>query len=295
MIMPELPEVQTTVNGLRRKILNKKILSVWSDWPKVAKSPLPFSAFQKLIVGKKIKEIERRGKNIVFYLSGGVIMVAHQKMTGHFIVGRFILQSGKMLAQDKKIFQDPYNKYIHLLFKLSEKNDLALSDVRKFAHIFAGCDIQDIFKKSGVDKLGPDALEISLKDFTKIIQSKNKPIKVVLMDQELISGIGNIYGDEILWEAKINPFSRANKLSVIQIKNIFKAIHKILPYATKLGGTSTSDYRDTNGQKGKYDLHLKAYQQTGKKCPRKDGGVIQRKILNQRPAHFCPQCQLLIK
>lgn len=289
--MPELPEVQTTINGLRRKILNKKILSAWSDWQKVAKSPLPFSAFQKLVVGKKIEEIERRGKNIIFYLSGGVVMVAHQKMTGHFMVGKFTLQDGKMLAQDKKISKDPYNKYIHLLFKLSGENDLALSDVRKFAHVFAGRDAQDIFKKSGVDKLGPDALKISVKDFEKLIKNQKRPIKAVLMDQGLIAGIGNIYGDEILWEAKINPFSFSNTLNILQIKNIFKATHKILPYATKLGGTSTSDYRDTRGQKGKYGLYLKAYRQTGKKCPRKDGGIIQRKVLNQRSAHFCPKCQ----
>ena len=289
--MPELPEVQTTINGLRRKILNKKILSVWSDWPKVAKSPMPFSAFQKLVSGKKIEEIERLGKNIIFYLSGSIVMVAHQKMTGHFMVGKFVLRSGKILAQDKKISKDPYNKYIHLLFKLSGSDDLALSDVRKFAHVFAGGNVQDIFKRSGVDKLGPDALKISVKDFEKLVKNQRRSIKAVLMDQALVSGIGNIYGDEILWEAKTNPFSRSNALTALQIKNIFRTIHKILPYATKLGGTSTSDYRDTSGQKGKYSLHLKVYRQTGKKCQRKDGGVIQRKILNQRSAHFCPKCQ----
>ena len=88
--------------------------------------------------------------------------------------------------------------------------------------------------------------------------------------------------------AKTNPFSRSNALTALQVKNIFRIIHKILPYATKLGGTSTSDYRDTSGQKGKYGLHLKVYRQTGKKCKRKDGGIIQRKILNQRfvPCRF---------
>ncbi|MEK7120199.1 MAG: DNA-formamidopyrimidine glycosylase family protein [Patescibacteria group bacterium] len=273
--MPELPEVQTTINGLRRKILNKKILSVWSDWQKVAKSPLPFSAFQKLVVGKKIEEIERHGKNIVFYLSGGIVMVAHQKMTGHFMVGKFVLQDGKMLAQDKKISKDPYNKYIHLLFKLSGGGDLALSDVRKFAHVFAGRDAQDIFKKSGVDKLGPDALKVSANDFDKSIQKQKRPIKAVLMDQELISGIGNIYGDEILWEAKINPFSRSNNLSATQIKNIFKATHKILPYATKLGGTSTSDYRDTAGKKGNTDCILKRIGKQTKNVQGKTGVLFK--------------------
>ena len=218
-------------------------------------------------------------------------MVAHQKMTGHFMVGKFVLQGGKMLAQDKKISKDPYNKYIHLLFKLSGKTDLALSDVRKFAHVFVGGNVQDIFKRSGVDKLGPDALKISVKDFEKLVKNQRRPIKAVLMDQALVSGIGNIYGDEILWEAKTNPFSHSNALTSLQIKNILRTIHKILSYATKLGGTSTSDYRDPEGQKGKYGLHLKAYRQTGKKCLRRDGGIIQRKVLNQRSAHFCPKCQ----
>lgn len=291
--MPELPEVQTTVSGLRKKITGRKIISVWSDWQKVAKSPAPFSAFQKLVRGKKVIRIERRGKNIVIYLSGGVVMVAHQKMTGHFMVGKFSLRGGKILAEDKKIAQDSYNRFIHLAFGLSGGKTLALSDVRKFAHIYAGRDAKEVFQKSGLSKLGPEATDISLADLTQLLGKQKGPVKAVLMDQSKIAGIGNIYADEILWQAKVNPFSKANHLIAADVKNIFKAIHKILPYAIKLGGTSTSDYRDTSGQRGKYDLHLKAYQRTGKKCLR-CGTPIERKILQQRAAHFCPRCQIKI-
>jgi len=169
---------------------------------------------------------------------------------------------------------------------------LALSDLRKFAKV-------EILTKEELEKemekLGPEPLD---KDFTfekfkeRILKKKKGKIKQVLMDQEVIAGIGNIYSDEILWKAKIHPFKRVGKLSEEELKKIYKAMREILPKAIEVGGESISDYRRPSGEKGGFDILRKVYRREGEKCFR-CGAKIKRVKLGQRSAHFCPVCQKL--
>lgn len=283
--MPELPEVQTTVNGLNKKIKNLTITGVWTDWPKYLKK-----GFAKEITGRKILKIWRIGKNIIFDLSGGKVMLIHQKMTGHLLYGKW---------RDEKV-----NSYIHLIFSLSNGEKLSLSDLRKFAKILA-VDKKDFKNLKDIKNIGPDPLLQSFKfsDFKNLITKRRGAVKKILVNQNIISGIGNIYSDEILFTAKIHPLKKIENLNRTELKKIFNATKKILKKAVKLRGTSISDYRDTAGKAGRYgDVRL-VYRKEGEKCPRlrqsfgrqanKCNGIIKRIKIGGRSAHFCLVCQKL--
>lgn len=289
--MPELPEVQTVVNDLNKRIIGRRIINVWSDWQKTVKKP-DFKKFVYLIKEKKILKIERRAKNLLFYLSDDLMMLSHLKMTGHWLIGKWEIKNmGVIPLEPKEVITDPYNKYIHLIFYLDNGKMLALSDLRKFAKILLGT-TEEIKNLEEIKKLGPEPLDRSFKieEFIKLIKSERGKIKQVLMNQEVISGIGNIYADEILWLAKIHPFKPANKLSEKELREVYKDIKIILNKSLKLRGTSSSDYRDTAGKKGEYHKHLLAYQREGEKCNR-CGTLIKRVKLGGRSAHYCPKCQ----
>ncbi len=273
--MPELPEVQTTVNDLNKKVKGLTITGVWTDWPKYLKR-----GFTKEIAGRKIEKIWRTGKNIIFNLSGEKIMLIHQKMTGHLLVGKLPVKN---------------DKYIHIIFQLNRGAIMGLSDVRKFAKILI-VDKKDFKNLKNIKNIGPDPLLPSFKfgEFKKLITKKRGIIKKILMDQNIISGIGNIYSDEILFVAKIHPLARTEKLNDEKLKRIFNAIKKILKKAVKLRGTSISDYRDAAGKAGRYGNVRLVYQKEGEKCPNKcDAGIIKRIKIGGRSAHFCPICQKL--
>ena len=303
--MPELPEVQTIADDLNKKVLGRKIIKVWLDWPKLInllenkkgalkliKKPA-LKDFEKLIKGRKIIKAHRRAKNILIDLSGDHMMLVHQKMTGHLLVGKWKIVDGRIVViEPKSIASDPYNRFVHIIFYLSDGNMLALSDMRKFAKIILGKK-EDLENLPELKELGPEPLDknFKFKDLKGIIFQKNGKIKQVLMDPKVISGIGNIYSDDILWLAKINPFKPANKISEDKLKDLFKAIRTILNKAIKLRGSSISDFRDTSGKKGGYGNVMLAYQREGEKCFRNDGGIIIRKKIGGRSAHFCPICQ----
>ncbi len=303
--MPELPEVQTIVGDLNKKVLGRKILGIWLDWPKhlnllenrkgvlkLIKKP-ELKVFEKIIKGRKIIKAYRRAKNILIDLSDGYIMLVHQKMTGHLLVGKWKIIGNKAVAlSPESIISDSYNRFVHVVFILNDGNMLALSDVRKFAKIILGKK-EDLMNLPEVKYLGPEPLDENFKfgDFKAIISKKTGKIKQVLMDPKNISGIGNIYSDDILWLAKLNPFRPANKISDSELKNLFKAIRIVLQKAIKLRGTSISDFRDTAGKKGMYGEKLLTYQREGGKCFRNDGGIIIRKKIGGRSAHYCPVCQ----
>lgn len=305
--MPELPEVQTIVDDLNKKVVDRKITGVWLDWPKhinllenrkgvlkLIKKPV-LKDFEKIIKGKKIIKAHRRAKNALIDLSDGYMMLVHQKMTGHLLVGRWDVSSGKAVAiGSKSIATDPYNRFVHVIFYLSNGSMLALSDVRKFAKIILGKK-EDLENLPELKELGPEPLDKNFKfsDFKNIISKKTGKIKQVLMDPKVIAGIGNIYSDDILWLARINPFRPANKISKDKLKDLFEAIRTILNKALKLRGSSISDFRDTSGEKGGYGNIMLAYQREGEKCLRNDGGIIIRKKIGGRSAHFCSVCQKL--
>jgi len=294
--MPELPEVQTTVNYLnsRAHILGARFVDVWSDWYKISK---------KGIEGKKILKVWRRAKNVIFDLSDEYSLLVHQKMTGHLLVGIWKMsRQGRDPAAAGETWKpaeegplnDPYNKFIHLVFFLDNGKMLALSDARKFAKV-------ELWKtdelKKELEKLGPEPLDKSF-TFEKfketLLGSPPSPrlrrVKQVLMDQNVIAGIGNIYSSEILWKAKIHPEKNVANLGQNELKLLYQAIKKVLELAVKLGGESFSDYRKPDGSKGNFDTERNVYRREGQKCHR-CGAKIKRLKLGQRSAFFCPHCQ----
>lgn len=290
--MPELPEVETTVRELKKTqppILGAGFVDLWTDFKKIVKRPKDFEEFKKEIKGKEIEKIWRRGKNILFDLSGNKTLLIHQKLTGHLLLGKWEEKEGKWQAKiPGPLSEDPMNRFLHLIFWLNDGRMLALSDLRKFAKVEL-LDQEELKKE--LSSLGPEPLEKSFtfEKFKEVLPKRGK-IKQILMDQEVIAGIGNIYSDEILWQAKIHPFRDVSKISEEELKGIYQAIKEILPKAIKVGGESISDYRRPSGEKGGFDSLRKVYRREGEKCSR-CGAIIKKIKLAGRSAHFCPNCQ----
>ncbi len=280
--MPELPEVETTTKGLKKTIVGLIIKNVWTDLRTkdkrkrdTAANPKYFKIFKKEIIGKKIVSVEREAKNILINLSNSKTILIHMKMTGH------------LLFNNK-------DKFVHLIFALSAKKYLAFSDMRKFGKI-ALLDTKTAHDTKHLKNIGPEPLD---KNFTaekleeRLKRKPNGKIKTVLMDQSIVAGIGNIYSDEILWQAGIRPERKVAKIKEIEFRKIFKAMQKILTKSIKAGGDSMSDYRNLFGGKGKFQFYHQAYRRTGEKCREKScRGIIKRKMINGRSAHFCPAHQ----
>lgn len=290
--MPELPEVETTVKGLKSKVLNRAFVDVWSDWEKIIKKPKNFDLFKKEIRNKRIKNIWRRAKNVVFDLSDEHSLLVHQKMTGHLLVGKWSQQNKIWKPVDKNSpLNDPYNRFLHLIFFLDNNDMIALSDARKFAKV-------ELWKtkelKKELEKIGPEPLDkkFTFEKFKEILKDKRGRVKLVIMSPEVIAGIGNIYASEALWTARIHPQKDVAKLTEKELKSLYQAIKKVLEYGVKLGGESFSDYRKPDGSKGDFDAEKKAYKREGQKCHR-CGTKIKRISFGGRSAFYCPSCQKL--
>jgi len=297
--MPELPEVQTTVNGLSKYTIGLTISDVWTNYnspyfkgSNTIKDPVYFKYFKKEILGQKIIKTERRAKNILISLSNAKTILVHMKMTGHLLFGKY-----KKTADDKEtwvaneegLLQDPFNQFLHLVFTFSNNTHLAFSDMRKFAKVT----LFETDKRTEVidlKNLGPEPLENLLFE-TFVSQLSQKPrgkIKTVLMDQSILAGIGNIYSDEILWESSIHPERITRDITQIEMKKMWHATQKILTKGIKLGGDSMSDYRNIHGERGGFQNSHKAYRRTKQPCLKKGcEGIIARKIIGGRSAHFC--------
>lgn len=302
--MPELPEVQTTVNGLNETIIGKTVSSLWSDLPEKnhkkkdeIKNLSFWNNFKKKVVNQTIVSAKRRGKNILIELSNGCTILIHMKMTGHLLFGNYrkakksdgFPEHNWTWWGDTKHLQDPFNRFIHFVMRFSDGTVLAFCDSRKFGKVTL---IEDEPAKSKhLVKLGPDALEdtIILSEFqTQIMKRPRKAIKTVLMEQDIVTGIGNIYSDEMLWLSGIHPERKPETLSQEEWKQLHKSMKPVLHKGLKFGGDSTSDYRNIYGQHGEFHHAHNAYRLTGKTCNKKGcSGVITRQVVNGRSAHFC--------
>ncbi len=320
--MPEGPEVQTIVNDLNRKIIGRKIVDVWTDWPKMitfrqAQGKRPGAKFlSEWVKGAKIEGVRRRGKNILIDLELGAdrrglhkyprksafdpresaLLLIHQKMTGHLLVGKWKVNKVaggkyKVVSIIRGPMQERVNDFIRLIFYLDNGQQLALSDLRRFAKVLFG-KTEDIENLRELKSLGADPLDPKTKftDFKSAISKRTRNIKQVLMDQTVISGVGNIYADDILWFTKIHPLRRAGDLTEKELKGVWSAARNILKKAIKLRGTSSADFRDTAGKKGGYGNVILAYRRTGLPC-RRCKTPIKRIKIGGRSAHFCPKCQ----
>ena len=293
--MPELPEVETIVRGLKKKILNLKIEDVWTDSEKIIKKPERFNDFKKEIEGRIVSDVRRRGKNILIDLSGEKVVLIHQKISGHLLYGKWKREKEKWVsAIQGNLYDDFWNNFLHFILFFDNKEQLALSDLRKFSKIELW-DKKDLEKSEYMQSLGPEPLE---KDFTfkKFKESLNKrksgKIKQILMDQKIIVGIGNIYANEILWMSKINPFKDLKELTEKNLMSIYKNTKNILREAIKLKGSSVSDFRRLDGKRGSFDGFLKVYRKEGKECP-VCKSKIKRDTISTRSTFFCSKCQPL--
>lgn len=290
--MPELPEVTTTVNGIKKVVLGERIVDVWSGWKKHIKHP-SFDKFRKAVLGKKIKEAHRIGKNILIELDSGEHILVHMKMTGHLLYGHYQFKKGAWRAVEAgPLRDDPRNQFIHLVFKLSSKKHLVLSDMRKFAKIKLISE-KNPLQSSDLKVLGPDALGIPLSKFREALLTKPKSkIKQVMLNQEVLAGVGNIYSDESLWMAGIHPESNPEAIPDKIFKLLHKSLQEILKKGIRLSGDSDSDYRNIHGLPGNMQKHHQVYRRKGENCLKKGcKGKIERIIVGGRSTHFCPKHQ----
>ncbi len=294
--MPELPEVQTIVDDLRQKVMGHKILDVICDWENLIREP-SFRKFKEEISGSIIEDIKRRAKNIIINLSASKTLLIHLKMTGHLLVSScWEFKRGKLrkiknaqCPEDDPIASDKMNQFVHLSFQLDKNKNLMLSDLRKFAEIrLVNTEkIPEYLASYGLEPLSKDS---TYEKFKKALSNQKGNIKQVLMDQKVLAGIGNIYSDEILFEAKIHPKQKTENIPENKLKKLYQEIGNVLKRGIELRGNSVSDYRDTEGRKGKYQEVKKVYRREGQPCI-ECGGKIKRIKIGGRSAHFCPKCQ----
>lgn len=308
--MPELPEVQTTVNGINEFARGLSITDVWNDYRSPhhlgkdnIKDPDFYASFRKAVIGSKIERASRRAKNVLIHLSNGMTIIIHMKMTGHVLYGVYkkTKNAGKeswVATKAGPLRDDPFNRHIRLIFSLSNGKHLALSDTRRFAKVtFA--ETSKLDDSLHLSASGPEPLE---KDFTpavfkeRLLRRPNGPVKAVLMDHRIVAGIGNIYSDEILWRAGLHPLTKVKDIPPAVFPVIWKAMRETLAKGIDFGGDSMSDYRNIMGGRGEFQNRHKAYRKTGSPCSKKGcKGTIARLKVGGRSAHFCDAHQKLIR
>ena len=289
--MPELPEVETVVLGLQKLVQGHVIEGVKTDWPKSLR--ISESAIKENVLGQKIIGLRRVGKMILIDLHGGNTLVVHLKMTGQLVYRRV---SSKGLAadfgaghpSDSLISQLP-DKTTRVVFTLDRQATLYFNDMRKFGWIKI-LSSNNIIENRLIKQLGPDALEVERKEFVQILSERRKGIKACLLDQTIIAGCGNIYADEALWASKIHPGLLACELRARQLSNLHSKLQSILRLSISKGGSSSRNYVNALGQKGKYLDFVQVYQRKGLPCARCKH-TIERIVVANRGTHICPVCQ----
>ncbi len=298
--MPELPEVENLRLGLERSILNQKIKNVRIFKPKLVsgKGTQRQASLKKSrefiagITGEKFVKIERRAKNLIFKLSHGKILLGHLKMSGQFVykskTNNKTVEGGHPIELSETKLP---NKHSHIIFEL-EQGTLYYNDTRMFGYLLYYPNIkvfeaENHFINYGVEPLSPD---FTLKYFTDALKKKNGKIKAVLMDQKIVTGLGNIYADESLFEARIRPDRNPSSLSSAEVKKLYQAIIRILKRAVKVGGSSVATYRLLDATRGNYAREHKVYGKAGKMCPN-CGKPLTKTIIAGRTTIFCTNCQ----
>lgn len=269
--MPELPEVETIVRDLR-SALNGQIVKN-AEFLNTYIKESGDDPSESSLCGQRLITIDRRGKNIIFRFENDLSMVVHLKMTGRLLFE-------KLPSKEEK----------HLHFRIEFSNaNLYFYDVRKFGRIGI-YDSVGLARHSRLSKLGPEPFDLTPAQFTELFKARNKPIKIALLDQEIIAGIGNIYADESLFAAGIRPNIKAAKIKSDRLQRLHRAVIKVLNKAIENRGSSVDDYLDGFGNSGKFQNLLKAYGRTGAKC-QKCKSTIKRIVLGGRSSHYCPRCQ----
>ncbi|MFA6475077.1 MAG: bifunctional DNA-formamidopyrimidine glycosylase/DNA-(apurinic or apyrimidinic site) lyase [Patescibacteria group bacterium] len=275
--MPELPEVETLARGLRTHIVGKTITKVIVHEAKKFKgTPVEL---RKYVLKRTVSAVDRKAKWLVLKLSSGYSFVIHLKMTG------------QLLYQKKEPLPLP-NNHTRVQFMFSDKTQLFFQDMRKFGYVelYSPTGLAEYFikKRPGIEPIQPT---FTFAYFNQQLKSHgNTSLKAVLLNQQLIGGIGNIYSDDICWQAKVKPMRRVKTLTLSERKAIHVAARTILQEAIKLGGTSFSHFYSVTGKQGSYWNHRKVYQRVGEPCLR-CGSIIKKTRCAGRGTCYCSGCQ----
>jgi len=286
--MPELPEVEVTRRTLLKFIENKVIENI-----KINNRNLRFKIptnFKKIVIGQKIIKVLRRSKYILIYLKNDYVMIAHLGMSGKFLIKN---NYSKNFLKTSYYFNEFSLKHNHIEFFFSNNLKVIYNDPRRFG-FFLLDKVSKLDLNKFLNKLGPEPLGNDLKKDYLISKTKatQRSIKTLLMDQHFISGIGNIYANEILFSAKIKPNKIASKLTLVDIDRLYSSIGKVLKRALKLGGSSIKDFKSSVGLKGRFQNEFKVYDRRDLKCLRSGcSGLIARVVSQGRASFFCNQCQ----
>lgn len=294
--MPELPEVETIRNDLKKAILKKKITAVIVRDEKIVKNKT--ADFIKTLRGRYFAGIDRIGKLLIFKISGqDNFLLVHLKMTGQLVYSRKnrIIAGGheNTRAKSKKIAgggETFPNKYTRIIFEFENGAKLFFNDLRKFgyAKIVKAKKLEEIKNEYGIEPLTE---YFTYQAFKKTFKGRKAPIKAILLDQRLIAGIGNIYADEALFLAGIRPDRLVINLEESEKKSVFQAINSVIKQAIKHRGTTFNSYIDVSGRKGGFFNSLKVYGREGKKCLFCSKTVIKKIKVAGRGTRVCEKCQ----
>lgn len=272
--MPELPEVETIARGLRKPLVGREFTGIRVGWKNLIARPA-VKEFKRRIVGQKILAVKRRGKYLVFALSGGGSLIIHLRMTGQLL----IKNSG-----------DELDRHDHLIFELDDGRELRFNEMRKLGRVYLVDDEDEILGSLGPEPLDDD---FAPADFAALLFGRRGMIKPLLLNQRFMAGIGNIYADEALFTARIHPERRADTLTSEEIERLYSAIRQVLRQGIENSGTTLSTYRDAEGREGRNQEYLEVSRRAGQPCPR-CGTPIERTVVGGRGTHFCPKCQSTI-
>ena len=270
--MPELPEVETVKNGLKTKVLNKKITNCQILYKGIIAYP-DKNAFIKEITNQTINDITRRGKFLVFHLDS-YYLISHLRMEGKYFI------------KDK---EETISKHDHVIFTLNDAEELRYNDTRKFGkmHLVK----KDELNNSPLSKLGLEPWdELLTKDYLKEKLNKKKHIKTLLLDQSIIVGIGNIYANEILFLSRINPETYGSNLTNKNLQDIIDNTKKVLEKAIESGGTTIHSYTSVDGITGRFQQELLVHGKKASLCPNCKT-EIRKIVINGRGTYYCPKCQ----
>lgn len=268
--MPELPEVETVRQTLRLKLKDQEIKDVVIRYSNIIKTDEDL--FRQKCMSQSIIDIKRKGKYLIFVLDDDVLIM-HLRMEGKFYIK----------------YDEPYDKHEHIIFKFKSGMELRYHDVRKFGtmHLLSKDDYEDHYP---IKDLGEEPKDIDPKDFYQAIKHSKRPIKAVLLDQYVISGLGNIYVDETLFLAKVHPLRLANTISKKEAALLIDSATKVLDKAVKLGGTTIRSYTSSLGVHGRFQNELNVHTRQGLPCPICNHEIVKIKVAG-RGSYVCTNCQ----
>lgn len=290
--MPELPEVETIARGVHRRVRGDRIVQAWfCSLPQPFKTPRSRQA--KGLAGRAILAVHRTGKHIVFELgpsekaTEAAPAIADQhgehapSSAAQWIV--HLGMTGRLLLTEPDSAVAPHT---HARLELASGHELRFVDPRRFGRL----EFRELHRTDRFAAPGAEPLTIGLKEFAALFHGRRLPVKAALLNQELLSGVGNIYADESLFQAGIRPRRRTDRLTHVELDRLRSALRHVLAEAIRLGGSSVSDYVDAEGARGFFQLEHCVYQRTGEPC-RVCATPIRRIVLAGRGTHYCPKCQ----